>query len=95
MITGRSFGPVRVIRNKLADEIIRLEAQGIDSQVIQEFIGEGRSRLASIEGDMENGSIQAGQAAGLIDEELSAKEIIDRMMSEAREIIARLGALPE
>jgi enoyl-[acyl-carrier protein] reductase II len=90
MTTGHSLGhPVRAIRNPMVHQFEELEKRGISEEEIIEF-GTGKLRLAAIEGDTKNGSVMAGQIAGMIDDIVPAKELIERIVAEAEEIIARL-----
>ena len=84
--TGRSTGhPVRVIKNKLAREILALEKQCADPSEIEK-IGTGALRAAVKDGDMVMGSVMSGQIAGLVCKEQTAKEMIEEMFKEAAEI---------
>lgn len=84
--TGRSTGhPVRVLKNKLARAILTLEKQGADAMEIEK-IGTGALRAAAKDGDVANGSVMAGQIAGLVTKEQTAKEMIEEMFEEAAEI---------
>jgi len=90
VISGQSTGyPVRALENKLIHEFWEKEKAGISIQEIMEF-GIGKVRLGLIEGDLENGTLLAGQIAGMIKEIKPVKAIIDDMMAEAEAIIARL-----
>jgi len=93
VVTGKAFEPVRGIRNKLTDEILRMEYEGKDSNEIMNFIGLGRARDAGVSGDVEWGTVQAGQVAGMIDEILPVQEIIDKMIAEAKEAIFKISGL--
>ena len=64
-VTGRSTGhPVRVLRNKLAREFNKLEKEGAPVEDIEK-LGEGALRKAVKDGDVDYGSVMAGQIAGL------------------------------
>ena len=89
-ITGTSTShPVRVLRNKLTREYIKLEKANADSSVI-EALGKGALRKAVIDGDVENGSVMAGQIAGLVKERQSCKEIINELVYEFEETLRRI-----
>jgi len=84
--TGRSTGhPVRVLKNKLARDILSLEKQGVDPSEIEK-LGIGTLRAAVKDGDVVNGSVMSGQIAGLINKEQTAKEMIEEMFEEAAAI---------
>ena len=89
-ITGTSTShPVRVLRNKLTREYIKLEKANADSSVI-EALGKGALKKAVIDGDVENGSVMAGQIAGLVKEKQSCKEIINELVYEFEETLRRI-----
>ncbi len=91
--TGRSTGhPVRVIKNKLARQFIKLEAEGASPEELEK-LGTGALRRAVVEGDVEMGSVMAGQISGLIKEIKPVKEIMDDIISEAENIIRNLSKL--
>ncbi len=93
-ITGRTtVGPTRTIRNRLAEKIIQAEAQGMAPEKLFELIGGGRSALAALEGDRDEGSFYCGQIGGLIKELKGAGEVVDETVSQAREIINKLSGL--
>jgi enoyl-[acyl-carrier protein] reductase II len=91
VITGRSIGPTRCVRNRLAEKILDAEKQGISPQELLEFIGQGRSRLAAEKGDMEEGTLYCGQIAGLINELKSASQVIGEIIEGAQALVKRLG----
>ena len=67
-----------------------LEKENVDPSVLEE-LGAGALYKAAIEGDMEQGSIMAGQVAGLVTKEQSAEEIILEIMNDASEIYNKTG----
>lgn len=88
VITGRPHLVVRCIRNKLAERLLEAEKRGAGREEILEIIGPGRSERASIEGDVEEGTVYCGQIAGLIHEIKSSREVIQEIM-EGAEVLFR------
>jgi len=89
-ISGQSTGyPMRALENKLVHDFWEKEKTGISVEELMEF-GMGKVRLGLIEGDLENGTLLAGQIAGMIKEVKSVKVIIEEMIAEAEAIIAQL-----
>lgn len=81
VVTGRSTGhPVRVIKNKLARKMMSLEKQNAPIDELYE-LGKGALYKAAKEGDLDNGSIMAGQIAGIIKKEQTCEEIIKEMLN--------------
>ena len=86
-VTGMSHGhPVRAIRNQMTKEYLRLEKEGADFMEL-ERLTLGALRKAVIDGDVVNGTLMAGQIAGLVNKEQSCKEIISEIMNQAEELL--------
>ena len=91
VITGGSLGhPVRLIKNKLSREYIKLEKEAHDVEEL-ERMGQGALRKAVVEGDVEYGNEMAGQICGMLQKEESAKEIINSLITECIETIKKSG----
>ncbi|MGN1032459.1 MAG: enoyl-[acyl-carrier-protein] reductase FabK [Intestinibacter sp.] len=81
-VTGTSTShPVRVLRNKLTREYLKIEKNNPDFEELEELT-RGALRKAVVDGDTENGSVMAGQIAGLVKKEQSCKEIIEELVAE-------------
>jgi enoyl-[acyl-carrier protein] reductase II len=94
IVTGRATGhPVRVIKNQLAREFQQLEKMKETSLEEYEELGKGSLYRATQEGDMEMGSIMAGQICGLVRKEQSCREIIEEIFSEAESLIIQKSSL--
>ena len=84
-VTGMSHGhPVRQLRNSMTREYLKLEKEGAPFEEL-EHLTLGALRKAVVEGDVINGTLMAGQIAGLIHKEQTCKEMIEEMMSEAQQ----------
>lgn len=91
VITGSSTGhPVRSIRNKFTRELLTIEKQGLDPEVFEQKAA-GSLKRAAIDGDIDFGSIMAGQISGLVKEEQTCKEIIEEIIEEAINVYKGLG----
>lgn len=89
-VTGRSTGhPVRIIKNKLARQFIKLEAEGASKEEL-EALGTGALPRAARDGDIDNGSVMAGQIAGMVCKEQTCKEMIEEMISDSKKLIDSL-----
>ena len=92
VVTGRSTGhPVRCIRNKLTKKFEELESSGASIEEL-EALGTGRLRAAVIDGDVEWGSVMAGQSAGLVKKVQPAAEIIRELFDDAERVLRKLGS---
>ena len=87
-VTGLSTGhPVRCLRNKMTREYLKLEKEGAEFMELEKLTL-GTLRNAVIDGDVVNGTVMAGQIAGLVKKKQSCKEIIEEIMAEADELLA-------
>lgn len=92
MITGRSLGhPVRSLRGPFARRFEELEQAGASEEEIMAF-GAGSLRSAVLDGDLERGTMMAGQSAGLVHDIVSVCVLIERIMAEAEVAIRRSAA---
>lgn len=90
-VTGRTTGhPVRILRNKLARQFKEAEKSGAAPEEIEKM-GEGTLYRAAKLGDVEYGSVMAGQSAGLVKKEQPCREIILELIEEASQIIGNFN----
>ncbi|HIV31070.1 MAG TPA: enoyl-[acyl-carrier-protein] reductase FabK [Candidatus Pullichristensenella excrementipullorum] len=89
VVTGKRLGhPVRCLKNPFARSFGQMEYDSsLTNEEIEKF-GAGSLRKAAVEGDMENGSIMAGQIAALVKEEQPAAQIIREMFAQAEQLLA-------
>ena len=86
-VTGRKSGhPVRVLRNQMSNEYIKKENAGATLEEL-ELLTLGGLRKAVVEGNTKDGSLMAGQIAGLVKESCSCRELIQNTVREAEEIM--------
>ena len=88
-VYGRSTGrPIRVLKNRMSREYLRLEEEGASFEQLEQLTV-GGLRRAVTEGDVTEGSVMAGQIAGLIKKRQSCREIISEMMEETEKLLDR------
>lgn len=86
IVTGRITGhPVRIIKNKLSRRIINLE-KDIKNKDEIDNLTVGSLKKAAIDGNVEDGSVMAGQSSGIISDIKSCKMIIEDIMAEAEKV---------
>lgn len=87
VVTGLSTGhPIRVLRNQMTKEYLKLEESGAPFEELEKLTL-GALRKAVMDGDIKNGSVMAGQIAGLVHQRQSCKEIIEEIMREAESLL--------
>jgi enoyl-[acyl-carrier protein] reductase II len=91
VVTGQSTGhPVRVIKNKLAKFYLEREQKGASAEEL-EAIAKGSLHRSVVQGDVEEGSVMAGQVCGLIDREEPVAEIIARLEAEFTAVFHKIA----
>ena len=91
VVTGRPTGhPVRVLKNRLAKMFLELEEK-CAPVAEYEKLGTGKLKAASVDGDVEMGSLMSGQIAGLIKEEKTVKEVIEEIVSQTEDFIKNMS----
>jgi NAD(P)H-dependent flavin oxidoreductase YrpB (nitropropane dioxygenase family) len=90
----RSFrNTMRALRNPTSEKVLELEKQGADIHQLEALIS-GRVGLKLLEaGDTDNGLLSVGQVIGLVHDIPTVKELIDRTIKEAQEVVSRIAAL--
>ena len=84
-VTGRRFGgnTCRGIKNPFTRNFIKEENAPDATAETVANLGAGALRRAAVEGDVKNGSVLAGQIAGLVNKEQTCEEILLEIMDEA------------
>jgi len=83
--------PVRLLRNRFREQVEELEARGATREELAALLGEGRARRGMAEGDLEEGELEIGQVAALIDDIPSVAEVVARLLREYDAAVARLA----
>jgi enoyl-[acyl-carrier protein] reductase II len=81
-LTLKKLVPVRMIKNKFFREVENNEALGATTEELKSLLGTGRSRKGMFEGDTEEGELEIGQIAALIDNIKPAADIVKEIVSE-------------
>ncbi|WP_455582159.1 nitronate monooxygenase [Dysosmobacter sp.] len=86
-VTGRSIGgPVRVLKNHMARQYLLLEKQGASLEELEK-VTLGGLRRAVLEGDTENGSVMAGQVAGMLREIRPLRQIFEELYAGGQAVL--------
>jgi enoyl-[acyl-carrier protein] reductase II len=95
VVSGRSTGhPVRCLRNRLTRQFDEMEAQQVPAEELKK-LGVGKLRAAMVDGDVEHGTVMAGQIAALVREIKPAREIIKELVADAEDVLWRIGRMGE
>ena len=86
----KKLTPVRLIKNKFWEQIAAAEMGGASSEVLAQMLGRARAKKGMFEGDLEEGELEIGQISGYINEIKPAAEIIDEIVNDYNEVLAKL-----
>ncbi|HEX9896456.1 MAG TPA: nitronate monooxygenase [Dehalococcoidales bacterium] len=91
IVTGQTTGlPLRSLKNSLTEQYVALEQAGISKEELDLF-GRDRMYMGLIEGNVDEGSLLAGQIAGMIKDIKPVKAIIEETIAQAEQIITSLN----
>ena len=80
LLTLKELTPVRLLKNPFFEKVKQAYTDGASVSQLQELLGRGRAKKGMFEGDLSEGELEIGQVAGLFDEVLSAKEIMEQIV---------------
>lgn len=93
VVTGRGTGaPVRVLKNKMAVEYLRIADQGVPLAELEKLTL-GSLRRAVFDGDIDRGSFMAGQISGLIKEVRTVQEVLSDLFDGVDQYRSQLVVL--
>lgn len=81
-LTLKELTPVRLLKNKFYQDVVRLYQSHPTQEDLKKLLGRARAKKGMFEGDLEEGELEIGQIAGLIDDILPVKEIIEQIITE-------------
>lgn len=74
--------PVRLLKNKFFNKINEAENECKSKEELAEILGRGRAKLGMFQGDLDEGELEIGQVAAMINKIMSAEQIINNLISE-------------
>ena len=82
MLYLKKISPTRLVKNDMYERIHEAENKGADAAALKEIIGNAAAKRGIFEGDTDNGLIEIGQVAAMVDRVMTAEEIICSMINE-------------
>ncbi len=93
VVTGNITGmPVRVLKNRMSEEYSQMETTG-KSKIELIVFGSGKMNLAFVQGDADEGSVMSGQISGMVADQPTCDELIQRTMKEFRETCKKMSEM--
>ncbi|TLX75206.1 nitronate monooxygenase [Labilibacter sediminis] len=90
-LTLKQIGPVRLIHNKFSAEVDAAQKRGASPEELREMLGKGRAKKGMFLGDLDEGELEIGQVASMIDQVKPVAEIMDEIIGEYKEVIQDLS----
>ena len=81
MLFFRKLSPTRLLKGGFFTQVAEAEASGASKEELLTLIGTGRSRIGMFEGDLEEGELEIGQVASLLNSPKTVAEIFDDIKS--------------
>ena len=82
LLSIKSLTPVRLLRNKFFDQISNAESHCATKEELKNLLGKGRAKQGIFEGELDEGELEIGQIASLIDKVLPVSEIMKNILEE-------------
>lgn len=85
LLTLKEVVPTRLMKNKFFDEVMALYQQKGTKEDFEKLIGRARPKRGMFEGDLDEGELQIGQIAGLLNKIQPAAEVVKEVIQEFKE----------
>ncbi|MDR0227947.1 MAG: nitronate monooxygenase [Flavobacteriaceae bacterium] len=93
MVSLKELAPVRLIKNKFYNGLQELYAQGADVEALKNYLGRARAKKGMFEGDLEEGELEIGQIAGIINKIEPVEQIINNIIKEFKQAKEQVASL--
>lgn len=92
-LTLKELTPVRLLKNKFFNELMDLYKNNPTSDELKVHLGRGRAKKGMFEGDLDEGELEIGQIAAVIDDILPVSEIVKNLVKEFNSVAAEISNL--
>ena len=92
-LTLKELTPVRLLKNKFFNELMDLYKNNPTSDELKAHLGRGRAKKGMFEGDLDEGELEIGQIAAVIDDILPVSEIVKSLVKEFNSVAAEISNL--
>jgi enoyl-[acyl-carrier protein] reductase II len=92
-LTLKELTPVRLLKNKFFNELMDLYKNNPTSDELKAHLGRGRAKKGMFEGDLDEGELEIGQIAAVIDDILPVSEIVKNLVKEFNSAAAEISNL--
>lgn len=81
-LTMKQLVPVRLIKNKFYNEVFEAENRCASKEELMQLLGRGRAKLGMFEGNLDEGELEIGQVAAILNDIPKAEEIVKNIFRE-------------
>lgn len=92
-LTLKELTPVRLLKNKFFNELMELYKNNPTNDELKAHLGRGRAKKGMFEGDLDEGELEIGQIAAVIDDILPVSEIVKNLVKEFNSVAAEISNL--
>ncbi len=92
LLTLKELTPVRLLKNKFFNDVQLAIQNGANAEELKTLLGRGRAKKGLFEGDLNEGELEIGQIAGLIDDIKPVKEIIETIITEYHQAVTAINS---
>lgn len=92
-LTLKELAPVRLVKNKFFNDVQHLYENNPTKEELKDLLGRARAKKGMFEGDLDEGELEIGQIAGLIDEIKPAKMVLQEIIDEFNEVKGLINKL--
>jgi enoyl-[acyl-carrier protein] reductase II len=78
----KKLNPVRMVKNTFYQQVKELEMKGASAEELKNLLGKGRSKRGIFEGDLEEGELEIGQIAAMVNRSETAIEVVQDIVNE-------------
>jgi enoyl-[acyl-carrier protein] reductase II len=89
-LTLKELTPVRLLKNKFYQDLQKLYQSGASTEELRAHLGRARAKRGMFEGDLEEGELEIGQIASMIDAVKPAASIIEEIMAQYHQALRSL-----
>ena len=86
----KKLTPVRLLKNKFYERVISLEKAGASAEELKSLLGKGRAKLGMLEGDLEEGELEIGQACSLIRNIPTVSDCVEELLEDYKRCLEAL-----
>ena len=89
----KQLAPTRLIKNNFYKQVEEAELRGASVEELNELLGKGRAKKGIFEGDLDEGELEIGQAAALVNKAETAQEAVDDIITEFNATINTISSV--